>query len=316
MKALIKGQEIDALLDSGSSVNFVSSDLVESLNISTSASSGLVYMESSAHYSAISSQCILDITLKGVTYAKVPFMVLPDCCADIILGLPFLSRHSDFSIHFGGPLQALECSLATFRITPPRLFTHLSPDCRPIVTRSRRFNSSTRDFIKKEVARLLQEGIIEPSSSPWRAQVHVVEQKDKRRRVVDYFATINRFTFLDAYPLPNIEDLVDKISQYKIFSTIDLKSAYHGVPLHKDDKIFTAFETDGKLYQFSRLCFGLTNGVSCFQRVINDLLENNGLQDTFAYLDDVTVCGRTQKEHDVNLRRFKEMAQRYRLTYN
>src|SRR5215469_15336979 len=109
--------------------------------------------------------------------------------------------------------------------------------------------------------------------------------------VVDYFTTINRFTYLDAYPLSDIEDLINKVFTYKVFSTIDLKSAYHCVPLHKDDKKFTAFEADGKLYQFTRLSFGLTNGVSCFQ---NDLISKNKLLDTFAYLYDVTICGRTQ----------------------
>ena len=138
----------------------------------------------------------------------------------------------------------------------------------------------------------------------------------KKRLVVDYSLTINRFTYLDAYPLPHIEDLVNKVATYKFFSTIDLQSAYHCIPLHPDDKIYTAFEADGRLYQFTRLSFGLTNGVSSFQRIIADLITKSGLKGTYAYLDDVTICGKTQEEHDRNLERFMEMARKYRLTFN
>ena len=51
--------------------------------------------------------------------------------------------------------------------------------------------------------------------------------------VIDYSQTINRFTQLDAYPLPNINDMVQKIAQYSVFSTIDLRSAYHQIPLKR-----------------------------------------------------------------------------------
>ena len=75
---------------------------------------------------------------------------------------------------------------------------------------------------------MLKEGIIEPSQSPWRAQILIVSPENhKKRLVVDYSQTINRFTLLDAYPLPRIEDMVNEIASYQVFSTLDLTSAYH-----------------------------------------------------------------------------------------
>ena len=69
---------------------------------------------------------------------------------------------------------------------------------------------------------MLQEDIIEASNSPWRAQVVVTkENQHKKRLVVDYSRTINRFTQLDAYPLPNIDTLINEIAQHNIFSTIE-----------------------------------------------------------------------------------------------
>ena len=82
----------------------------------------------------------------------------------------------------------------------------------------------------------------------------------------DYSQTINLFTELDAYPLPRIDDVIKKLSQYKLFSTFDIKSAYHQIPLRETEAKFTAFEALGDLYEFVVLPFGVTNGVPAFQR--------------------------------------------------
>ena len=92
----------------------------------------------------------------------------------------------------------------------PKLFSHLSKDCRPIADKPRKFSKNDAEFIHEETKRLLKEDLIEPSNSPWRAQVVVVknEQSGKRQMVIDYSRTINHYTSLDAYPLPHIEKIV------------------------------------------------------------------------------------------------------------
>ncbi|KAI5721544.1 hypothetical protein M8J77_022092 [Diaphorina citri] len=101
---------------------------------------------------------------------------------------------------------------------------------------------------------------------------------------------INKFTLLDAYPLPRIEDIIAKVSENQVFSVIDLKSAYHQVPIMDSEKQYTAFEASGKLYHFLRVPFGVTNGVASFQRTIDRIVEDEKLIGTYPYLDDVTVC--------------------------
>ena len=114
---------------------------------------------------------------------------------------------------------------------PPEPFANLTPDCYPIATKSRRYSQEDLLFIDSEVERLLKEGIIERSKSPWRAQVVVTKDENhKKRLAIDYSQTINKFTLLDAFPLPRIDELVNQIAQYRVFSTIDLRSAYHQVP--------------------------------------------------------------------------------------
>ena len=94
---------------------------------------------------------------------------------------------------------------------------------------------------------------------------------------IDYSQTINRFTLLDAFPLPNINELVNQIAQFRVFSTVDLKSAYHQIPLREEDKFYTAFEASAGLYQFTRLPFGVTNGVACFQRIMTQFVQEEKL---------------------------------------
>ena len=86
---------------------------------------------------------------------------------------------------------------------------------------------------------------------------------------------INRFTELDAYPLPRIDEQINQLAKCRIFSTLDLKSAYYQIPLHPDDRVFTAFEAAGQLYQYRRLPFGVTNGVAAFQRIIDKIIASN-----------------------------------------
>ncbi|XP_059810217.1 uncharacterized protein LOC132383332, partial [Hypanus sabinus] len=185
-----------------------------------------------------------------------------------------------------------------------------------VATKSRRYSGGDRAFIQSEVQRLLREGIIEPSSSPWRAQVVVVRTGQKNRMVVDYSQTINRFTQLDAYPLPRITDMVNQIAQYKVYSTIDLKSAYHQLPICPEDRPYTAFEAGGRLYHFLRVPFGVTNGVSDFQREMDRMVDQYQLQATFPYLDNITICGHDRPDHDANLQRFLQVAAALNLTYN
>ena len=62
-----------------------------------------------------------------------------------------------------------------------------------------------------------------------------------------------------------LDETINKIAQYKVFSTIDLKSAYHQVPIRDEEKKYTAFEANQRLYQFRRVPFGVTNGAAAFQ---------------------------------------------------
>jgi len=156
------------------------------------------------------------------------------------------------------------------------------------------------------------------SKSHWRAQPLVVTHRDtgKKRLCTDYSQTVNLFTILDAYSLPKIEDIINKLAKYKVFSTFDLKSACHQLELQEADKAFTAFEAAGRLWEYNRLPFGITDGVLGFQRTMDPIVDSEKLTGTFPYLDNVTVAGRTQAKRDTNVQRLLDGLKKRQMTLN
>ena len=139
-------------------------------------------------------------------------------------------------------------------------------------------------------------------------------QPEKKRVCVDYSQTINQYTELDA--LPRIDDMINNFAHYKVFLTFDLRNAYHQLPILKDDRKYTGFEANGRLYQFRWIPFGVTNGVAVFQRLMDNIIIEEKLKDTFPYLDDITVAGVNQPDHDKNVEAFLDVVKRQNLTLN
>ena len=314
----VNGRKLQALVDTGSSESYLSSAVIRRNHWKCLPSRSQISMATSNLQTCTMGHCMVTLKYKETIYRNVKLAVLDNLCSDVLLGHDFLQQHQQLVIPFNGKKPPFNvCGLLAANIEPPELFAHLAPNCKPITTKSRRHSFSDQRFIEGEIRRLLNENIIQPSNSPWRAQVLVSHNgQGKRRMVVDYSQTINRFTHLDAFPLPRIDHMIEKIARYKFFSTLDLKSAYHQVPIRESDQIYTAFEACGRLYQFRRIPFGVTNGVACFQRVIDNIILNANLKDTFAYVDNLTICGNSEAEHKDNLNAFLAVAEKYGLTFN
>ena len=94
-------------------------------------------------------------------------------------------RKSPLALDGNRPAFTLN-GLAKMCMPYPKLLSHISKDCRPIADKPRKFSKDDAKFIHKETKRLLKENLIEPSNSPWRAQVVVVknERSGKRRMVI------------------------------------------------------------------------------------------------------------------------------------
>ena len=149
------------------------------------------------------------------------------------------------------------------------------------------------------------------SSSPLRAQV-VVTKKANGHRLQSNCQQI----YLPGCLLSLYCADCSAVSRLNWFSKLDLRSDYHHVPLSSDKRKYTVFEAGSQLHQFKRIPFGLQNAVTCFQHVVNHIILDFKCEGTFAYLNDITVCGKTRKEHDKNLQRFLNAFVECNLTLN
>ena len=213
----------------------------------------------SSHSAKVSGYIIADLKFKGHLYKSHRITVLPNLVAELVIGTDLMEQHESVHMQFGGERPPLVLSsLNPIRVTAPTLFKNLTPDCRPVAAKSQRFSFEDQKFIDAEVKKLLDDDIIEPCNSPWRAQllVHRIENH-KTRLVVDYSRTINHFTLLDAYPVPHVSDVIAEMAKYKVYSSLDLQSAYHQLLLMFEDRKFTAFQAGRRLFQFKRVPFGL-----------------------------------------------------------
>ena len=232
------------------------------MNLSSLKRDSVISVATSTIFLKLSEYCTENIIFNGQEYKGIDFMVLPNSCTDIILGVPFLKMHWSITISYGGSQDILKiCVLTKTSCAPIKLFQNLTPNCKPIATKSQNDSAEDTQFIRKEILQLLEDDIIEPSYSMWHTQIVVTSTPNKKKRmVVDFSHTINHLTLLDAYPLPQIKDLVNQIAQYRIFSIIDLSKAYYQIEICPKDRPYTAFQTGNHLYQFKWIPMVVTNG--------------------------------------------------------
>lgn len=119
---------------------------------------------------------------------------------------------------------------------------------------------------------MLENGIIEESSSPWASAYVLAKKKNCEFRVCIDFRKLNEKTKKNAYPLPDVDDCIETLAGKRFFSQIDFSSGFWQIPLETKSKEYTAFRTEDGHYQFRRMPFGLCNAPASFQRMVNALL--------------------------------------------
>lgn len=177
----------------------------------------------------------------------------------------------------------------------------------PINVRPYRLAEVHKSELNRQLTEMLEDGIIQHSKSPWNAPLLIVPKKsdkngNRRWRVVVDFRRLNDVTSGDAFPLPNICDILDQLGNSKYFTTLDLANGFHQVRLNPADREKTAFSSNFQHFEFVRMPFGLKGAPSTFQRVMNSVL--TGLQGIrcFVYMDDVVVYAKNLADHDSKIR--------------
>ncbi|CAF2655625.1 unnamed protein product [Rotaria sp. Silwood2] len=168
---------------------------------------------------------------------------------------------------------------------------------RPIHTSPYRKSNKDPEILRKETEKLLKNGIIEQSTSPWSSPVVLVKKKDGTTRFCVDYRRLNQITTKDAFPLPRIDAIYDQLTKATYFTKFDFKAGYFQVPLDKADRPKTAFSTRDGHFQFKVLPQGLTNGPPTFQRIVNQILGRNRWKHVLAYIDDIIIYSQNFNEH-------------------
>lgn len=156
--------------------------------------------------------------------------------------------------------------------------------------------------LEKQLTDLLNRGLIQPSTSPYGAPVLFVKKKEPDgtwsglRMCIDYRA-LNKLTVKDRYPLPRIDELLDRLHGSAVYSAMDLLSGYHQIQIVPEDIPKTAFRTRYGLYEFKVMPFGLCNAPATFQRLMNDILRPYLDKFVLVYLDDILIYSKSVEEH-------------------
>jgi len=173
----------------------------------------------------------------------------------------------------------------------------------PIKQRYRPLNPAMQQVVNRELDKMLAEGVVEPSNSPWSSPIVIVPKKNNEYRFCVDYRKVNSVSLKDSYPLPYINAILDKLRKAKFISTLDLKSGYWQVPLIPDSKPITAFTVPNRgLFQFNVMPFGLHSAPATFQRLLDSIIGPELEPCAFAYLDDIIVLGSSFDEHLQNLK--------------
>jgi len=188
-------------------------------------------------------------------------------------------------------------------LEPSNLLPHhieLIEGSKPIKQKAYRI-SQVQLKVKEELKKLISKGLIVPSHSSWSSPVVLVPKKNGYWRLCIDYRRVNEVTKKDVYAIPNIREIFDALKDATIFSTIDLFSGYHQIPMYPRDQEITSFTTKYGNYYFKVMPFGLTNAPATFQREMNRIffeLINDCVQ---IYLDDLIVYSPTIEQHIIDL---------------
>ena len=153
-----------------------------------------------------------------------------------------------------------------------------------------------REIIDEQLNTWFEQGVIEPSKSPWSAPVVITYRNGKPRFCVDY-RKLNAATIPDEFPIPRQSDILASLSGAQVLSSLDALSGFTQLELAEEDIEKTVFRTHRGLFQFKRLPFGLRNGPSIFQRVMQGILAPYLWIFCLVYIDDIVIYSKSYEEH-------------------
>ena len=188
---------------------------------------------------------------------------------------------------------------------------NLLPNQQPPYSRVYPLSPDEDRLVKEYLEENSKKGFIRKSTSSAGAPIFFVDkEKGKKRdigkvpqkRLVVNYSGLDKITEKFRYPLPLINELFDRLRSAKIFTKIDLRSAYNLVRVREGDEWKTAFRTRYGLYEYLVMPFGLANAPAYFQRFVNEIFAEMTDKFVIIYLDDFLIFSENEDTHRTHVR--------------
>ena len=181
----------------------------------------------------------------------------------------------------------------------------------------RRFHPDRHQIIQIEVDNFLRVGfIIEVKYPEWLANVVVVLKKGSKWRVCIDYTDLNEACPKDSFPLPQIDQIVDALTEHGILLFPDAFSGYHQIPMHPPDAEKTTFSTPHMLYCYNVMPFGLKNAGATYQILVTMIFRPLMGKTMEAYIDNMLVKSKECPDHTKHLQEIFELLSTNGMKFN
>lgn len=324
----VNGSKLNAMLDSGSTINMLSENVAKQLKLFFNVSDTLPVRQCEG-YARTRGSALALISI-GTLTKNLKLHVVKDLPYACIIGL-YAARDLKLKLDFEAlavsqksvqlPIRCMTANVVNIdsliadrlvfakddkdvgKITVAKHHIRLLPDVSPIALPPYRYFWHRQQELYAHVQGLLERNLIRPSRSPWALPILLVPKKDGKSRPCQDLRLLNKNTVPEREPLPVIQDIIDKLAKSRYFTTLDLAWGYWQVKLDEESIEKTAFVTPFGQYEWLVMPFGLKNAPSTFQKIIRIVLGHLLLQGVESYLDDILVHTETLEQHVDLLRR-------------
>ena len=182
----------------------------------------------------------------------------------------------------------------------------LKPGTEPPAEALRKHSQDELRVIQKYLTEHMSKGWIRASRSPAAAPVLLVKKPGGGIRFCVDYRGLNDITVKNRYPLPLIRETLDRLSQAKYYTKLDIIAAFNRMRIKEGEEWKTAFRTRYGLFEYLVMPFGLHGAPATFQHFINDVLREHLDIFVSAYIDDLLIYSKTLEEHKQHVRQVLE----------
>ena len=313
-EVMMAGKPVKMLADTGSAVSILPFQIYQRLFADVVLTGTTTRLEAYGGHR---------LPVRGVLQAEVSAANGRRCIASVYVvdaETPLLGRDLQMALKLSIRRGETVCAVDQKDGTLPAIagFVHrirVRPDATPVQQRLRPLPFALRQEVKDHLAELLEGGIIERvDSSPWISPIVVSRKKYGKLRMCVDLKEVNKAIEVSGYPLPVMQDMLEKVQGSKVFSCLDLKSAYHQLELHPESRPLTTFVCHEGLFSYRRCPYGAKSLPMAFQKVMEAMLKD--LAGVQVYIDDVIVCAANSAEHERRLTAVLARLEQHKVTLN